>query len=214
MTKVSMPIIGWVSEILGWMINVIYSGLELIGITNIGLSIILFTLVVYLLMTPLQIKQQKFSKLNAVMQPEIQKIQKKYNGKKDQDSMMKQNEEISAVYQKYGVSPTGSCVQLLVQMPVLLALYQVIYHIPGYISGVRNVFTGLTAKIMSVDGFGSIISQFLTELQVHDELLIETAKEEVEQVSAILEREMRQAAVLSVPLEVDMHTGENWYEAK
>ena len=93
-TKVSMPIIGWVSEILGWMINVIYSGLELIGITNIGLSIILFTLVVYLLMTPLQIKQQKFSKLNAVMQPEIQKIQKKYNGKKDQDSMMKQNEEI------------------------------------------------------------------------------------------------------------------------
>ena len=62
MTKVSMPIIGWVSEILGWMINVIYSGLELIGITNIGLSIILFTLVVYLLMTPLQIKQQKFSK--------------------------------------------------------------------------------------------------------------------------------------------------------
>ena len=104
MTKVSMPIIGWVSEILGWMINVIYSGLELIGITNIGLSIILFTLVVYLLMTPLQIKQQKFSKLNAVMQPEIQKIQKKYNGKKDQDSMMKQNEEISAVYQKYGVS--------------------------------------------------------------------------------------------------------------
>ena len=51
-------------------------------------------------------------------------------------------------------------------------------------------------------------------LQVHDELLIETAKEEVEEVSAILEREMRQAADLSVPLEVDMHTGENWYEAK
>ena len=166
MTKVSMPIIGWVSEILGWMINVIYSGLALIGITNIGLSIILFTLVVYLLMTPLQIKQQKFSKLNAVMQPEIQKIQKKYNGKKDQDSMMKQNEEISAVYQKYGVSPTGSCVQLLVQMPVLLALYQVIYHIPGYISGVRNVFTGLTAKIMSVDGFGTIISNFLTDNKI------------------------------------------------
>ena len=166
MTKVSMPIIGWVSEIRGWMINVIYSGLELIGITNIGLSIILFTLVVYLLMTPLQIKQQKFSKLNAVMQPEIQKIQKKYNGKKDQDSMMKQNEEISAVYQKYGVSPTGSCVQLLVQMPVLLALYQVIYHIPGYISGVRNVFTGLTAKIMSVDGFGTIISNFLTDNKI------------------------------------------------
>lgn len=140
MTKVSMPIIGWVSEILGWMINVIYSGLELIGITNIGLSIILFTLVVYLLMTPLQIKQQKFSKLNAVMQPEIQKIQKKYNGKKDQDSMMKQNEEISAVYQKYGVSPTGSCVQLLVQMPVLLALYCNLSHSGIYLRSKKCIY--------------------------------------------------------------------------
>ena len=51
-------------------------------------------------------------------------------------------------------------------------------------------------------------------LQVHDELLIETAKEEVEQVSAILEQEMKEAAHLSVALEIDMHTGENWYEAK
>ncbi len=51
-------------------------------------------------------------------------------------------------------------------------------------------------------------------LQVHDELLIETALDEVEEVSAILEREMKGAADLLVPLEVDMHTGENWYEAK
>lgn len=51
-------------------------------------------------------------------------------------------------------------------------------------------------------------------LQVHDELLIETAIDELEMVSDILEREMRQAADLAVPLEVDMHTGNNWYEAK
>ena len=51
-------------------------------------------------------------------------------------------------------------------------------------------------------------------LQVHDELLIETAREELDTVSQILEREMRQAAELAVPLEVDMHTGESWYEAK
>mgnify|MGYP002231474974 CR=1 FL=1 len=60
-----------------------------------------------LLMTPLQIKQQKFSKLSAVMQPEITKIQKKYQGKRDQISMQKMQEETSLVYQKYGVSPTG-----------------------------------------------------------------------------------------------------------
>lgn len=167
LTKVTTPIIGWIGSVLGWIINAIYSLLELIGIPNIGLSIILFTLVIYLFMTPLQIKQQKFSKMNAIMQPEIQRIQKKYKGKKDQESVMKQNEEITAVYQKYGVSPTGSCVQLLVQMPILLALYQVIYHIPGYITGVREAFTGLATKIISVDGFSDIISKFLTDNKIN-----------------------------------------------
>lgn len=167
LTKVTTPIIGWIGSVLGWIINAIYSLLDLIGIPNIGLAIILFTLVIYIFMTPLQIKQQKFSKLNSIMQPEIQKIQKKYKGKKDQESMMKQNEEVTAVYQKYGVSPTGSCVQLLIQMPILLALYQVIYHIPGYITGVREVFTGLAAKIMSVEGFSDIISKFLTDNKIN-----------------------------------------------
>ncbi len=51
-------------------------------------------------------------------------------------------------------------------------------------------------------------------LQVHDELLVETAKEEVAQVSEILNEEMHHAAQLSVALEIDMHTGTNWYEAK
>ena len=51
-------------------------------------------------------------------------------------------------------------------------------------------------------------------LQVHDELLIETKKEEIETVSKILEEEMKGAAHLSVELEIDMHEGENWYEAK
>lgn len=166
MTKVTTPIIGWICSILGWVINAVYALLDTIGIPNIGLAIILFTVVVYMAMMPLQIKQQKFSKMNNIMQPEIQKIQKKYKGKKDQDSVMKQNEEINAVYQKYGVSPTGSCVQLLIQMPVLLALYQVIYHIPGYISGVRNVFTGLADAIMSVNGYGEIISKFLTDNKI------------------------------------------------
>ena len=60
LTKVTIPVIGWVSSILGWIINGIYAVLSTIGLPNIGLAIILFTLVIYLLMTPLQIKQQKF----------------------------------------------------------------------------------------------------------------------------------------------------------
>lgn len=167
MTKVTTPIIGWICSILGWVINGIYTLLDIIGIPNIGIAIILFTFVVYMAMMPLQIKQQKFSKMNSIMQPEIQKIQKKYKGKSDQDSMMKQNEELNAVYQKYGVSQTGSCVQLLIQMPVLLALYQVIYHIPGYITRVGNIFSGLADKIISIDGYGDIISTFLTDNKIN-----------------------------------------------
>ena len=166
MTKVTTPVIGWICSILGWVINGIYTLLDIVGIPNIGLAIILFTFVVYMAMMPLQIKQQKFSKMNSIMQPEIQKIQKKYKGKSDQESMMRQNEELNAVYQKYGVSPTGSCVQLLIQMPVLLALYQVIYHIPGYITRVGNIFSGLADKIVAINGYSEVIIKFLTDNKI------------------------------------------------
>ena len=114
-------------------------------------------------MTPLQIKQQKFSKMNTVMQPELQKIQKKYKGKKDQNSQMKMQEETMAVYEKYGVSPTGSCLQLLIQMPIFFALYQVIIKIPGYIGGIKDVFSDAVTQITSVSGYSDIISQFITD---------------------------------------------------
>lgn len=163
LTKSTTPILGWLASILGWLMNGIYFVLEKLHIPNIGLAIILYTVIVYLLMTPLQIRQQKFSKMNAVMQPEIQRIQKKYKGKKDQESMMKMNEETQAVYQKYGVSPMGSCVQLLIQMPILLSLYQVIYRIPGYITSVREIFTELVNKIVSVNGFEQILNDFVSD---------------------------------------------------
>lgn len=154
-----MPIVNWVAEVLGWLMNGIYS----IGVHNLGLCIIIFTVIIYALMTPLQIKQQKFSKMNMVMQPEIQKIQKKYKNKKDQTSQMKMQEETMAVYEKYGVSPTGSCLQLLIQMPIFFALYQVIIKIPGYIGGIKEVFSDAVAHITDVSGYSDIISQFITD---------------------------------------------------
>ena len=166
LTKSTTPIIGWIAEVLGYIISGIYWCLEKIGIPNIGLAIILFTLVMYLLMTPLQLKQQKFSKMNSIMMPEIKKIQDKYKNKKDQQSQMKMQEETQAVYEKYGVSPTGSCVQMLITFPVMFALYQVIYRIPGYIGSVRNIFSGLVTKIVSVNGFTEIIQTFITDNKV------------------------------------------------
>ena len=162
-TKSSTPIIGQLATVMGWIMDGIYRLLNIFGIQNIGLCIVIFSILIYALMTPLQIKQQKFSKLSAIMQPEIQKIQKKYQGKKDQDSMMKMQEETQAVYQKYGVSPTGSCVQLAIQLPILYALYQVIQNIPAYVSSVYNVFNGVCTQILAVDGFADIINNFITD---------------------------------------------------
>ena len=162
-TKSGTPIIGQIAVVMGWIMNAIYKVLDMVGIQNLGLCIIIFSILIYLCMTPLQIKQQKFSKLSAIMQPEIQKIQKKYQGKKDQDSMMKMQEETQAVYQKYGVSATGSCVQLAIQFPILYALYQVIQNIPAYVGSVYNVFNGVCTKILAVDGFTDIINNFITD---------------------------------------------------
>lgn len=159
LTKSSMFIIGPVASLLGYLMDAIYNFLDLIGIPNIGLSIILFTLIIYLLLTPLTYKQQKFSRMQTKMMPEIQAIQKKYEGKRDNESAMKMNEETKMVYEKYGVSPSGSCVQLLIQMPILLALYQVVYRIPAYVDSVKNIYLSLVNKMMSIDGIAAYMQE-------------------------------------------------------
>ncbi len=140
LTQHDGKILGPIAKVLGYILNGIFVLLEKIGIPNIALAIILFTIVIYLLLMPLTIKQQKFSKLSAKMNPEIQAIQAKYKGKKDQASMAAMNEETQAIYKKYGVSPSGSCVQLIIQMPILFALYRVIYNVPAYVGSVKNAF--------------------------------------------------------------------------
>ena len=160
LTQDTGRIIGPVARLLGYIMEGIFYVLDKIGIPNIGLSIILFTIVIYLMLMPLTIKQQKFSKLSAKMNPELQAIQAKYKNKKDNDSMMAMNMETKAVYAKYGVSPSGSCVQLLIQMPILLALYRVIYNIPAYVGKVREAFFPLVDKLIAEDGSVEFIKGF------------------------------------------------------
>ncbi len=151
LTQNSTPIFKYVVWILGKMMEGIFYVLDKLGIPNIGLAIILFTIVVNLIMLPLTIKQQKFAKLNAKISPEIQAIQNKYKNKKDNESMMAQNNEVQAVYAKYGVSPTGSCAYLLIQMPIIFALYRVIQNMPAYVSKIGDAFRVLADKIYDVD---------------------------------------------------------------
>ncbi len=157
LTQNSTFIIGPVAKILGYIMEGIYWLLDKLGTPNTGVAIILFTLVIYLLMLPLTIKQQKFSKFSAIMNPEIQAIQAKYKGKNDNDSMMRMQAETKEVYAKYGVSPSGSCLQLLIQMPILFALYRVIYSIPAYVGKVKEAFFPLVDTLIAKQGSSEFI---------------------------------------------------------
>ena len=157
LTKNSTFILGPIAEILGWIINVVFNFLDSLGSPNIGLAIIIFTIIVYTLMIPLTYKQQKFSKMSMRMNPELQAIQKKYKGKTDQVSMVKMQDEMKAVYSKYGTSQTGSCLPLLIQFPVLIALYRVIYAIPAYIDKVKRAYYPLVTEIVNSKGGSEFI---------------------------------------------------------
>ena len=154
LTRSGIPVIRFVADFLGILMNGIFSVIDSLGVPNVALAIIIFTVIVQLLMTPLQVKQQRFSKLQAVMQPELKKIQDKYKNKKDTESMSRMSAETKEVYNKYGVSSAGSCGMLLIQMPILFGLYQVIYNIPGYITIIG-------------DKIGSFCSNGLTDLLVN-----------------------------------------------
>lgn len=153
-------ILGPIAKLLGYIMEGIFFVLDKIGIPNTGLAIILFTIVIYLIMMPLTIKQQKFSKLSIKMNPELQAVQAKYKGKNDNDSMMAMNMETKAIYAKYGVSPTGSCVQLLIQMPVLFALYRVISNMPAYVGKIKEAFFPLVDNLIAQAGSSEFLQGF------------------------------------------------------
>ena len=151
---------------LGYIMDYIYRFLEMLGITNVALTIVLLTVVVNIILIPITVKQQKFSRMSAIMNPEIQKIQKKYKNKKDEQSMRLMQAETSAIYDKYGASPMGGCLPSLIQVPILFALYRVIYNVPAYVRPVREVYEKIAQPIMSADTNGSIMTKLIKDLSL------------------------------------------------
>lgn len=154
LTQYSGKFLGPIAKLLGYLMNGIYILLDnLFHVQNVALTLIIFTIVIYLCLMPLTIKQQKFSKMSQIMQPELQAIQKKYKGRRDNASMQAQNEETQALYKKYGVSPSGSCIFLVIQLPILFTLYRVIYNVPAYITRIKDMFTETVNGIMATSGY-------------------------------------------------------------
>ena len=141
------PVIKQIIILFGYAVEYIYKFLELIGLPNLGLCIILLTIVVKLILLPLTVKQQRFTKLSSYAQPEIKAIQAKYQGKRDNYSMQAMQEETKAVYAKYGISQTAGCLQSFIQFPIIIALYGVIRNIPIYVDSFLKYYQNVVNAI-------------------------------------------------------------------
>ena len=150
---------------LGHLMDWIYIFLgNVFHVHNVALTIIVLTIIIYIILMPLTYQQQKFSKMSQVMNPELQAIQKKYRGKRDQESVNAMNAETQALYAKYGVRPSGSCITMVIQLLILFPLYRVIYNVPAYIGSVRSAFDNLVTGIMATDGYTTTFSKFFKEI--------------------------------------------------
>jgi membrane protein insertase, YidC/Oxa1 family, C-terminal domain len=113
---------------LGYIIRWSYS---LTG--NYAIALLLFAVAMQLILMPFAIKQQKNSVKQAGLRPKEMAIRKKYAGRDDKATQQKQQEELMKMYQEEGHNPMGGCLPMLIQMPILLALYQVVVNPLKYI---------------------------------------------------------------------------------
>lgn len=156
-------IMGPLSKLLGLILSLIYDGLNALGSVNVGIAIIIFTFVVRLAILPMMINQNKSTKVMNYIQPEINKITKKYKGKKDQESMIAQQRETQAIQRKYGVSMTGGCLTGLIQLPVFFALYRVIQNVPAYVTKVKDLYKPIANAIATNQASQDIFANLKTE---------------------------------------------------
>ena len=112
-------ILGWIGSFLGWLDSI--TG-------NYVWALFIFAIIVEIILLPFAIKQQQNSIKQAKLRPKEMAIRNKYKGRNDRQTQMKVSEEIQAMYQKEHFSPFQGCLQLFIQMPVILALYQVVIN--------------------------------------------------------------------------------------
>lgn len=133
------PVIKQLAVLFGFIMQGIFLFLAKMNIYSVAVYIVLFTVITRLLLFPLQIMQQKTMKLQNYIQPELTALQKKYAGRRDQASMLAMQEEQRAINEKYGISTLSGCLTSLIQLPILFALYPVIYNLSGYVPQIAEI---------------------------------------------------------------------------
>ena len=119
---------------------------------NYGISVIVISLLIRLIAFPLTRKTAMQSELMKKAQPELNRLQKKYAGKTDQESMMKQNQEMLAIYQKYKINPMAGCLFALIQLPIFIAFFEAIQRTPVIF---EDKFLGLQLGTTPAVGIGT-----------------------------------------------------------
>lgn len=120
---------GFLAKIIGYVMQFIYS-----LVNNYGISIILLTLLVRLIMLPLYNRQNKYTAAMADLQPKINDIQTRYAA--DRNTM---NEKLNELYAEAGISPLSGCLPLLIQMPIILGLFALLRNPLTYMTGSEMV---------------------------------------------------------------------------
>ncbi len=138
-----MKIFDIINVPLGYIIKICYQLTD-----NYLLALLLFSVVLQILLLPFAIKQQKNSIKQAKLDPKVKAIRKKYAGRTDQATQQKMNSEVMELYQRENFNPMGGCLPLLIQMPILFALYNVVINPLKYICSLSaEVIANIQAKV-------------------------------------------------------------------
>ena len=105
------------------------------AVKNMGVSVMIIGLLIRLLMMPIQIKTVKQSEAMKKIQPEMEKIERKYKNKTDNDSLMAKSQETMMLYKKYKINPVGSCLMAFIQLPLFFAFLEAINRVPAIFEG-------------------------------------------------------------------------------
>ncbi|PHV70620.1 hypothetical protein CS063_09975 [Sporanaerobium hydrogeniformans] len=159
---------GIINNFFGVILNFIFDGVAAISpVYTLGIAIIIFTLVARLLLTPFQLSSQRTSRGMSRLQPEMQKLQKKYQNKKDQASQMEYSKEMQALYKKYKINPLAGCLPLLIQFPIIMALFNVLREPAKYITKLGNEYTFIAQTIKEhVGNYPTLLEGFKESVQV------------------------------------------------
>ena len=153
----------WLLKPFALLLALIFNGLFIVlkqGMTEqvLAIDIILFTFIVRAAMMPLMIKQQRSTRRMTLLQPQIDKIQAKYKNKTDPESTQKMNAEIQKLYSDNKANPMSGCLPLLIQMPIIFALFEVLRNVPFYVNDIGALFKTMAGIIMDQYGYADVLS--------------------------------------------------------